>query len=116
MPTQWYPNYGTSWAIAGCKSDYPHPNYITDAILFDTQLACCKGTFGRQTSGACLAGLPNAPTMTPITAGGVGGKWYADYGVVWLIAGCKNIFPYPNYAATFYSSPLSAARAPLADI
>ena len=54
--------------------------------------------------------------MAPITAGGVGGKWYVDYGVVWLIAGCKNIFPYPNYAATFYSSPLSAARAPLADI
>jgi hypothetical protein len=46
MPAQWYLDYGTSWAIASCKSDYPHPNYVTEAILFDTQLACCKGTFG----------------------------------------------------------------------
>jgi hypothetical protein len=34
--------------------------------------------------------------MAPITAEGVGGKWYANYGVAWSIVGCKNTFPYPN--------------------
>ena len=83
--TKWYADYGSSWAVAGCKSAFPYPSYAT--TLFDNQLDCCKGAYGGQTSGACLAGLPNSPTMAPITAGGVGGKWYADYGVTWSIAG-----------------------------
>ena len=110
VPTKWYPDYVTSWAIAGCKNESPYPNYITDSIKFDTQLACCKGTFGGQTSGSCIAGLLIKPTMAPITAGGVGGKWYADYGVAWLIAGCKNTFPYPKYATMFYSSHLECCK------
>ena len=110
VPTKWYPDYVTSWAIAGCKNEPPYPNYITDSIKFDTQLACCKGAFGGQTSGSCIAGLPIKPTMAPVTAGGVGGKWYADYGVAWSIAGCKNTFPYPNYAAMFYGSHLDCCK------
>jgi len=106
--TKWYADYGTSWAIAGCKSTFPYPNYAT--TFFDKQLDCCKGAYGGQTSGACLAGLPNSPTMAPVTAAGVGGKWYANYGVAWSIAGCKNTFPYPNYAAIFYSSQLECCK------
>ena len=110
VPTKWYPDYVTSWAIAGCKNQPPYPNYVTDSIKFDTQLACCKGAFGGQTSGSCIAGLPIKPTMAPITAGGVGGKWYADYGVAWSIAGCKNTAPYPNYAAMYYGSHLDCCK------
>jgi len=106
--TKWYADYATSWAIAGCKSAFPYPSYAT--TFFDKQLDCCKGAYGGQTSGACLAGLPTSPTMAPVTAGGVGGKWYADYGVAWSIAGCKNTFPYPNYAAIFYSSQLACCK------
>ena len=106
--TKWYADYGSSWAVAGCKSAFPYPSYAT--TFFDNQLDCCKGAYGGQSSGACLAGLPNSPTMAPVTAGGVGGKWYANYGVAWSIAGCKNTFPYPNYAAIFYSSPLECCK------
>jgi hypothetical protein len=106
--TQWYADYGSSWAVAGCKTAFPYPSYAT--TFFDNQLDCCKGAYGGQSSGACLAGLPNSPTMAPVTAGGVGGKWYANYGVAWSIAGCKNTFPYPNYAAIFYSSQLECCK------
>ena len=92
--TKWYADYGTSWAVAGCKTAFPYPSYAT--TFFNNQLDCCKGAYGGQTSGACLAGLPNSPTMAPITAGGVGGRWYANYGVAWSIAGCKNTSPYPE--------------------
>jgi hypothetical protein len=106
--TKWYADYGSSWAVAGCKSAFPYPSYAT--TFFDNQLDCCKGAYGGQSSGACLAGLPNSPTMAPVTAGGVGGNWYANYGVAWSIAGCKNTFPYPNYAAIFYSSQLACCK------
>jgi hypothetical protein len=106
--TNQYTNYGMAWPIAGCKTAFPYPNYAT--TFYKTQQAFCKGACGGQSSGACLAGLPLSPTMAPVTAGGVGGKWFADYGKSWCIAGCKNTFPYPNYATIFYSSQLECCK------
>jgi len=107
--TQWYADYGAPWPNAGCKSDWPYPNYA--AVFFNSELECCKSAFGGQTSGACVGGLPNSPTMAPINTGGVGGKWYADYATPWSNAGCKNTAPYPTYASNFFSSQLACCKA-----
>ena len=107
--TQWYAEYGAPWPNASCKSDWPYPNYAT--VFFNSELECCKSAFGGQTSGACIGGLPNSPTMAPITVGGVGGKWYADYATPWPNAGCKNTAPYPTYAFIFFSSQLACCKA-----
>ena len=59
----WYADYSTSWPNAGCTNALPRPSFAT--IIYDTQLACCKGAFSGQTSGACIKSLPNPPTMKP---------------------------------------------------
>jgi hypothetical protein len=72
-----------------------------DSISYTTQLKCCKGAFGGQTSNTCLKGLPNPPvtplptsrptkspsylptslpTKSPTVLHTNVGKWYADYG------------------------------------
>ena len=110
MIEKWYADYGKTWSDAGCKSATPYPSYAT--TFFNSQLACCKGAFGGQTSGACLRGLPNTPTTAPITAGGLGGKWYADYGTVWSDAGCKmqTTAQLPIYVATLFDSQLECCK------
>jgi hypothetical protein len=110
MIEKWYADYGKTWSDAGCKSATPYPSYAT--TFFNSQLACCKGAFGGQTSGACLRGLPNTPTTTPITAGGLGGKWYADYGTAWSDAGCKmqTTAQLPIYVATLFDSQLECCK------
>ena len=119
---KWYADYGTTWTDAGCKTTLPHPNYAT--LFFDTQLLCCKSSFAGQTSNACLKGLPDPPTQLPTSLSTKSpshlptstptksptainpneGKWYADYGTVWINAGCKNTLPHPNYATHYFES------------
>jgi len=119
---KWYADYGTTWTDAGCKTTLPHPNYAT--LFFDTQLECCKSSFAGQTSNACLKGLPDPPTQLPTSLSTKSpshlptstptksptainpneGKWYADYGTVWINAGCKNTLPHPNYATHYFES------------
>jgi hypothetical protein len=62
---KWYAEQGT-WSIGGCKNTIPYPVYAT--VFFDNQLACCKGAFDGQTSGACIKGIPNPPTFSPTTS------------------------------------------------
>jgi len=59
----WYADYSTSWSNAGCTNTLPRPSFAI--IIYDTQLACCKGAFGGQTNEACIKNLPNPPTMKP---------------------------------------------------
>merc|ERR1711865_195052 len=45
----WYPDYDTSWSVAGCSNELPLPyNNPSDRPQYDTQLACCKGSYGGQ--------------------------------------------------------------------
>ena len=60
---KWYADYSTSWDVAGCKNTIPHPNYAS--VFFDTQLECCKSSYGGQMKRECLKGLPNPPTLSP---------------------------------------------------
>jgi hypothetical protein len=114
---KWYADYATPWPSAGCKSETPYPIYAT--YFYDSELACCKGAYGGQDSGACLGGLPNPPTkvptalptLKPTSAAGAGGQWYADYGTVWSIAGCKNTLPLPIYTIVTYSNQLECCKA-----
>ena len=62
---KWYAEQGT-WSISGCKNTIPYPIYAT--VFFDDQLACCKGAYDGQTSGACIKGIPNPPTFSPTTS------------------------------------------------
>jgi hypothetical protein len=107
--TQWYADYDTAWATAGCKSDFPYPIYAS--TFYDTQLACCKAAYAGQTSGACIGGLPSPPTTSPTSVGDLGKGWYADYGTSWNIAGCKNTLPRPIYVIVTYDTELQCCKA-----
>lgn len=91
----WYPDYDTPWDRATCKNDRPLPFLPGGRPTYDTQLACCKGAYGGQISGACVAALPNPPTSSPTPAGGAD-FWYPDYeNNNWATAYCKNDLPLP---------------------
>jgi len=95
MTDFWYPDYDTAWSEAGCSnaSPLPFPNK-NDRPNYSTQLACCKGAYGGQISGKCLASLPNPPTTSPTGSGGLD-FYYPDYDTSWNIATCKNDRPLP---------------------
>jgi len=101
----WYPDYDTSWAIAGCINDRPMPS---GRPTYSTRLACCKGAYGGQVSGACLSELPNPPTTSPTSVGGLD-VWYPDYATAWSVAGCINDRPLPSGRPT-YSTMLACCK------
>jgi hypothetical protein len=107
--TNWYADYGTAWAMAGCKSETPYPIYAS--TFYDTQLACCKAAYAGQSSGACIKGLASPPTSSPTKPGDFGTDWYADYATSWAIAGCKNTLPRPNYAIQLYKTEQECCKA-----
>ena len=108
VSTKWYADQGIAWSTGGCKNTTPLPIYAT--VFFDTQLACCKGSFGGQLSGACIKGLPNPPTLSPTTVESAAGMWYADQGGAWSTGGCKNTTPHPIYATAFFDSQLLCCK------
>ena len=75
--------------------ELPLPFNVGDRPTYSTQLACCKGAYGGQTSGACLAGLPEPPTQAPAETGGLD-AWYPDYGTPYASATCINDRPLPS--------------------
>lgn len=87
----WYPDYETAWTDAGCKDNGPLPN---GRPTYSSQLACCKGAYGGQTSGKCVSQLANAPTTSPTAEGGAD-FFYPDYETAYPDAGCKNDLPLP---------------------
>jgi len=104
---KWYADYDTAWTEAGCKADLPVPS---GRPTYDSQLACCKGAYGGQTSGKCLSGLASPPTTSPTQADGLGDKWYPDYDTTWSEAGCKADVPVPSGRPT-YDSQLACCKA-----
>ncbi|EJK69502.1 hypothetical protein THAOC_09233, partial [Thalassiosira oceanica] len=61
----WYPDYDTTWSIAGCLDDWPLP-YANraDRPSYDTMEECCAGSYGGQVSNACFEGRPPEPVIT----------------------------------------------------
>jgi len=111
--TVWYPDYDTAWSDAGCKNELPLPFSANSRPTYATQLECCKGSYGGQTSGKCLSELESPPTTSPTMPGGFGTVWYPDYDTAWSDAGCKNEVPLPfspNSRPT-YDSQLECCKA-----
>ncbi|KAL3788300.1 hypothetical protein HJC23_002874 [Cyclotella cryptica] len=95
----WYADYSLDWTKGKCINKAPIPN---GRQTYDTQLACCKGSYAGQASGACLATLPNPPTVSPTAkGGGVVNLWYADYSLDWTKGKCINKAPIPNGRQTY---------------
>jgi hypothetical protein len=110
----WYPDYDTTWTIAGCKNTLPlpYPNK-NDRPNYSTQLACCKGAYAGQMKGVCLSQLASPPTTSPTNAGGITDFWYPDYDTIWSVAGCKNTLPLPypnNNDRPNYSTQLACCK------
>jgi len=98
----WYPDYDAAWPDAGCLNTLPLPfNNANDRPTYDTQLECCKGAYGGQSSGKCLSELASPPTTSPTIAGGIGDEWYPDYETAWSDAGCKAEIPVPSGRPTY---------------
>ena len=91
----YYPDYDTPWSSATCKNERPLPFGPGGRPTYNSMLACCKGAYAGQVSGACLAALPSPPTSSPTTAGGLD-VYYPDYGTGWARATCINERPLPN--------------------
>lgn len=89
-----YPDYETPWASATCKNDRPLPFTTGGRPTYSSQLACCKGAYASQTSGACLTGLDNPPTTSPTVSGGLS-VWYPNY-TTWSTGKCINDRPLPS--------------------
>jgi hypothetical protein len=99
----WYPDYETAWSIAGCSNDRPVPFKTGGRPTYATMLACCKGAYGGQSTGACLAALPNPPTTSPTDSGGLDGVFYPDYGRAWPMGLCISDRPLPSGRPSYSS-------------
>jgi hypothetical protein len=91
----YYPDYDTPWTDATCKNTRPLPFSTGGRPTYATMIACCKGAYAGQTSGACLSALPSPPTQTPTTSGGLD-VYYPDYSRQWSDGECINNRPLPN--------------------
>ena len=91
----------------------PLPFNRGDRPEYATQLECCKGAYGGQSSGKCLSELASPPTTSPTKAGGVGDEWYPDYSTAWSDAGCLNTLPKPfkDGDRPVYESQLDCCKA-----
>merc|ERR1719428_555621 len=98
----WYPDYDTAWSIAGCKNTLPLPyNNPNDRPNYDTHIACCKGAYAGQVSGACLSELESPPTTSPTNEGNTGSDYYPDYSLAWPEGKCINKLPVPSGRPTY---------------
>jgi len=95
------PDYESPWDRATCKNERPLPFATGGRPTYSTQLACCKGAYAGQQSGACLASLPSPPTQSPTTAGGLD-AYYPNY-LPWAVGTCINERPLPNGRPSYSS-------------
>merc|ERR550514_2586907 len=78
------------------------------AVVYDSELECCTAAFAGQASGACLAALPNPPTVSPTITGGPD-AYYADRSGDWSTGVCINTMPAP-VGAKVYDSELLCCK------
>jgi len=105
----WYPDYTTGYAAAGCSNKRPAPFATGGRPTYDTQLACCKGAYAGQTSGACLSQLPTPPTTSPTEGGGLD-VYYKGSASNYALGTCINDRPLPAWQPT-YSTKASCCTA-----
>ncbi|KAL7528792.1 hypothetical protein ACHAXR_002641 [Thalassiosira sp. AJA248-18] len=99
----WHPTYSAGWTKGYCQFtvDCNSPSY-------GSELACCKGAYGGQTSGYCISQLDSPPTQSPTESGGLD-VYYPDYATPWAEAGCINTRPLPSGRPT-YSTMISCCK------
>merc|ERR1719253_887868 len=101
-----YPNYDIGWTDGVCINKRPLPN---GRPSYTSMLACCKGAYGGQTSGACIGDLPSPPTESPTATGGLD-VYYPDYeNSDWTSGTCINTRPKPA-GRPFYDSMLACCK------
>jgi len=96
----WYPDYDKAWSVASCSNDRPVPFNTGDRPTYGTMLACCRGAYAGQSSGTCLAALPNPPTTSPTGSGGLG-VFYPNYSTAWPLGTCISDRPLPSGRPTY---------------
>ena len=103
-PAAWHPQYSQGWSDGHCRYtvDCNSPSY-------SSELACCKGAYAGQVSGACLRRLPSPPTSSPTGEGGGLAVYYPDYNTAWPDAKCINVAPMPSGRPT-YSTMLACCK------
>ena len=106
-PDAYYPNYDIAWPEGYCINTVPMPS---GHPVYTTMLACCKGAYGGQTSGACIAKLPSPPTMAPTKAGAAGTNYYPNYNLAWPEGYCINTQPIPS-GRPVYATMLACCKA-----
>jgi len=92
-----YPDYDTAWSEAGCINTRPFPG---GRPTYKDMISCCKGAYGGQVSGTCLAALPSPPTTSPTTRNGLT-VFYPDYSKSWPDGVCINDRPMPSGRPTY---------------
>eukprot|EP00579_Thalassiosira_antarctica_P001994 CAMPEP_0201866540 /NCGR_PEP_ID=MMETSP0902-20130614/1091_1 /ASSEMBLY_ACC=CAM_ASM_000551 /TAXON_ID=420261 /ORGANISM="Thalassiosira antarctica, Strain CCMP982" /LENGTH=421 /DNA_ID=CAMNT_0048391529 /DNA_START=115 /DNA_END=1380 /DNA_ORIENTATION=- len=92
----YYPDYDTAWSEATCRNTRPVPFGTGGRPTYSTMLACCKGAYGGQMSGTCLANLPSPPTQSPTGSGGLS-VFYPNYEAgSWQVGTCIDTRPLPS--------------------
>jgi hypothetical protein len=112
----YYPDYTMPWTTGICINSTPIPS---GRPTYSSMLACCKGAYGGQTTGACIAALPNKPTSAPTSTAAPTptaaptkageGTYYPDYSLAWSVGKCINTTPIPSGRPT-YSSMLACCK------
>ena len=106
-PDAYYPNYDVAWPEGYCANTVPMPS---SRPVYTTMLGCCKGAYGGQTSGACIAKLPSPPTMAPTKTGAAGTDYYPNYDLAWPEGVCINTQPIPS-GRPVYTTQLACCKA-----
>ena len=83
-PDAYYADRSGDWSTGVCINTMPAP---VGAVVYDSELECCKGEYASQSSGACLAALPNPPTASPLSAANA--KFFPIYSG-WETGHCDN--------------------------
>ena len=91
----YHPNYSLPWDQGTCEF------VVTcNSPSYNTELDCCKGSYGGQISMACINHLENPPTSQPTKLGGPD-IYYPDYTLAWPDGKCINTTPVPNGWPTY---------------
>mmetsp|Transcript_26094 Transcript_26094/g.53986 ORF Transcript_26094/g.53986 Transcript_26094/m.53986 type:complete len:453 (+) Transcript_26094:183-1541(+) len=66
-----------------CINDGPVPSGY---VAYGTNAECCAGEYSTQITGACFAGMANAPSAAPSSVDDI--KWFPDWSKAWTDGVC----------------------------